>query len=222
MSGIVVQADARVTALFLWTLQVTKQNGNGKKSEDPPSSDSGAASEDESDDEDLSVEQAGEGKPNRPAGKAGKAKAGFSMPFDTFIRITRPMGIHYPTLEHRVIEIEKGVVRLLLVRERSEQLLGEAATRPGIKITLEDVKQMELGLVTQRREETELVSKPKRGRRAAAGHPAPGLPAGRPAGCRVDIRLIYSPFGVRTAFHIKSHLLRCLMMCRRRLDKKCV
>jgi hypothetical protein len=96
------------------------------------------------------------------------------MPFDTFIRITRPMGIHYPTLEHRVIEIEKGIVRLLPVRERSEQLLGEAATRPGIEITLEDVKQLELGLATQRREEAALMSKPKRGQKSK---PAPGKPA---------------------------------------------
>ncbi len=93
------------------------------------------------------------------------------MPFDTFIRITRPMGIHYPTLEHRVIEIEKGIVRLLPVRERSEQLLGEAATRPGIEITLEDVKQLELGLATQRREEAALMSKPKRGQKSK---PVPG------------------------------------------------
>jgi len=62
---------------------------------------------------------------------------------------------------------------LLPVRERSEQLLGEAATRPGIEITLEDVKQLELGITTQRREETELMLKPKRGKKAA---PAPGKP----------------------------------------------
>jgi putative DNA methylase len=149
------EEDSRMTALFLWTLQVTKASANGNGKAKPEGED-----EEDSDDED-------EGKPK-------KAKAGFSMPFDTFIRITRPMGIHYPTLEHRVIEIEKGIVRLLPVRERSEQLLGETATRPGIEITLEDVQQMELGLATQRREETDLLSKPKRGQKSK---PVPGKPA---------------------------------------------
>ena len=102
-----------------------------------------------------------------------KAKAGFSLPFDTFIRITRPMGIHYPTLEGRVIEIDKGIVRLLPVRERSEQLLGEAATRPDIDISIKDVRQMELGLNLERQKpEAPLpTGRKKLGKRAAAGEP---------------------------------------------------
>jgi hypothetical protein len=156
------EEDSRMTALFLWTLQSTKTNGNGKKPEvsGRKSEVSGEEEEPEDDEDD---------------GKSKKAKAGFSMPFDTFIRITRPMGIHYATLEHRVIEIEKGIVRLLPVRERSEQLLGEAATRPGLEISLEDVKQMELGLLTQRQQEAALLSKPKRGQKSK---PAPGKPQG--------------------------------------------
>jgi adenine-specific DNA methylase len=148
------EEDARLTALFLWTLQATKANGNGKPKPEV------VEDEEESEDDD-------EAKPK-------KAKAGYSMPFDTFIRLTRPMGIHYPTLEGRVIEIEKGVVRLLPVRERGEQLLGEAATRPGIEISLEDVKQMELGLATPRQQESALPTKSKRGQKS---EPAPGKPA---------------------------------------------
>jgi adenine-specific DNA methylase len=144
------EEDSRMTALFLWTLQATKANGNGGKKPEPTVE----AEDDAGEDED-------EGKPK-------KAKAGFSMPFDTFIRITRPMGIHYAALEHRVIEIEKGIVRLLPVRERSEQLLGEAATRPGIEITLEDVKQLELGLATQRKAAEELPMPKGRGKKGAA------------------------------------------------------
>ena len=144
------EEDARMTALFLWTLQSTKPIGNGDKKTEIIDND-----EDEpGDDED---EQ-----------KAKRAKAGFAMPFDTFIRLTRPMGIHYPALEGRVIDIEKGVVRLLPVRERSEQLLGEAATRPGAVISLEDVQQMELGLVTKRQDGAALPSKPKRGQKVKA------------------------------------------------------
>jgi adenine-specific DNA methylase len=144
------EEDARMTALFLWTLQTTKANGNGGKKPEPTND-----TDDDTGDED-------------DAEKPKKAKAGFLMPFDTFIRITRPMGIHYTALEGRVIVIEKGVVRLLPVRERSEQLLGEAATRPGAVISLEDVQQMELGLVTKRQDEAALPSKPKRGQKVKA------------------------------------------------------
>jgi hypothetical protein len=147
------EEDSRMTALFLWTLQSTKANGNGGKKTEVADEAEDDADEDEDD------------------GMPKKAKTGIIMPFDTFIRITRPMGIHYPTLEHRVIEIEKGIVRLLPVRERSEQLLGEAANRPGMEISLEDVKQLELGLVTQRQQEAALPTKPKRGQKAKA---APG------------------------------------------------
>ena len=144
------EEDARMTALFLWTLQSTKPVGNGDKKTEITDNDEGETSDDED-------EQ-----------KAKKAKAGFSMPFDTFIRLTRPMGIHYPALEGRVIDIEKGVVRLLPVRERGEQLLDEAATRPGAVISLEDVQQMELGLVTKRQDEAALPPKPQRGQKVKA------------------------------------------------------
>jgi hypothetical protein len=147
------EEDARMTALFLWTLQSTKPVGNADKKPEATENDEDEAGDDED-------EQ-----------KAKKSKAGFSMPFDTFIRITRPMGIHYPALEGRVIDIEKGIVRLLPLRERSEQLLGEAATRPGAVISLEDVQQMELGLVTKRQDEATLPPKPQRGQKVK---PVPG------------------------------------------------
>ena len=140
------EEDARMSALFLWTLQSTKPVGNGDKLPEV---------------NDDAEDEAGNDEDEQ---KSKKTKAGFTMPFDTFIRLTRPMGIHYPALEGRVIDIEKGVVRLLPVRERSDQLLGEAA-RPGVEISLDDVQQMELGLATKRQDETALVSKPKRGQK---------------------------------------------------------
>jgi hypothetical protein len=140
------EEDARLTALFLWTLQATKAKGNGgaavKSSE--------VSLEAESDDEEESTT---------------KGKPGFSMPFDTFIRITRPMGIHYPILEQRIIEIEKGVVRLLPVKERTEQLLGEAAERAGVELSIQDFRQLELGLVEKKK--TEIMLPTSRGRKAA-------------------------------------------------------
>src|SRR5439155_19896190 len=105
-----------------------------------------------SEDEDEAGEDGDEEKPK-------KAKAGFSMPFDTFIRITRPMGIHYRDLEGSVIEIEKGIVRLRPVRERMEQLLGEAAERHIEHINIQDFRQLELGLLEQRKAESSLPAK---------------------------------------------------------------
>jgi hypothetical protein len=156
------EEDARMTALFLWTLQATQGKAEGSRLK-AEGENAEADSCDSSEDED-------EGKPT-------KAKAGFTMPFDTFIRITRPMGIHYPVLEHRVIEIEKGVVRLLPVRHRSEQVLGDlpaewqagAATRPGVQISLADVQQMELGLLVKRQEDATSLATPKKGKKAAPG-----------------------------------------------------
>ncbi len=151
------EEDSRMTALFLWTLQgsslkvkrsalsVERSTSNAQRS---------TSNEEEETDDDE---------------KPKKAKAGFSMPFDTFIRITRPMGIHYPGLEGRVIEIEKGIVRLLPVRERSEQLLGEAATKPEIEISLKDIRQMELGLfIEQQIPTTALPTGRKKGGKKAA------------------------------------------------------
>jgi len=102
------EEDARLTALFLWTLQVTRINGNNNQHK--------AEAE-----EGEAPHEAEEKEEDQPK----KAKGGLALPFDTFIRITRPMGIHYPDWEKKIIDIEKGVVRLLPVLERQEALFGE-------------------------------------------------------------------------------------------------
>ena len=45
--------------------------------------------------------------------------------FDVVRRFAQPLGIHLPEWEGRVIETEKGAVRLLSVKERGKQLFGE-------------------------------------------------------------------------------------------------
>ena len=102
-----VEEDARLTALFLWTLQSTNgQNGaDDKEYED---------ADDESDEEDDEEESA----PKK------KAK-GFSLVFDVVRRFAQPLGIELPKWEGRVIETKKGVVRLMAVSERAKQLFGE-------------------------------------------------------------------------------------------------
>jgi len=98
-----LEEDARLTALFLWTLQST--NGNGAK---------GGEEESEEDEETDEEEESPK-----------KKKQGYSLIFDVVRRFAQPLGIHLPEWEGRVIETEKGVVRLLSVKERGKQLFGE-------------------------------------------------------------------------------------------------
>ncbi len=102
----VLEEDARLTALFLWTLQATE----GEKVPAQPLFEEEEAEEPEEDEE--------ESKPRR------KPK-GFSLVFDVARRFAQPLGIHLDDWEGRVIETKKGVVRLLPVRERAEQLFGK-------------------------------------------------------------------------------------------------
>ena len=101
-----VEEDARLTALFLWTLQ--SRNGETDDS-----------ASDEGEDEEPSEEDDDEEGSSR-----GKAK-GFTLVFDVVRRFAQPLGIELPTWEGRVIETKKGVVRLLPIAERAKQLFGE-------------------------------------------------------------------------------------------------
>ncbi len=101
-----VEEDARLTALFLWTLQST----NGETA---------VGGSDEAEDEETSDEEDDEEGSSR-----GKAK-GFTLVFDVVRRFAQPLGIELPKWEGRVIETKKGIVRLLPIAERAKQLFGE-------------------------------------------------------------------------------------------------
>jgi len=105
-----LEEDARLTALFLWALQST----NGQK----PTTE--AAENTEEDTEDGGEDDTAEG------GRATKKAKGLSLIYDVVIRFTRPLGIHLDVWEGRIVETDKGVVRLLPVAERAEQLFGQA------------------------------------------------------------------------------------------------
>lgn len=109
-----LEEDARLTALFLWTLQATEAAENGK----PPKK---AAAED--DDEEAGDEEDDAGEDG--GAKKGKKKAGLSLIYDVARRFAQPLGIHLDLWEGRIIETHKGVVRLLPVGERAKQLFGE-------------------------------------------------------------------------------------------------
>jgi hypothetical protein len=103
-----VEEDARLTALFLWTLQAT----NGEKNHRRDAEDT---EEEEGEEED---------EHGQDARATGKAK-GYSLVFDVVRRFAQPLGIDLPKWEGRVIETKKGVVRLMAVSERAKQLFGE-------------------------------------------------------------------------------------------------
>ena len=96
----VLEEDARLTALFLWAMQSTESaRGNGA-----------------TDDKDE--------------GTAGKSAAkGFNLPFDVVRRFAQPMGINLEMWSDRIIEQNKGVVRLLPVTSRAAALFGHEGTQ---------------------------------------------------------------------------------------------
>jgi putative DNA methylase len=103
-----LEEDARLTALFLWTLQST----NGDELEaDPGAEDEGPNDEDLDDEADA------------PAG--GRRKKGLTLVHDVVRRFAQPLGIDLSRWEGRVIDTKKGVVRLLPVAERATQLFGQ-------------------------------------------------------------------------------------------------
>ncbi len=101
-----VEEDARLTALFLWTLQSTNGDAAG--------ADGDRADEEEVSDEDEEEESASQ----------GKAK-GYSLVFDVVRRFAQPLGINLPNWEGRIIETKKGVVHLLGLEERAKALFGK-------------------------------------------------------------------------------------------------
>ena len=78
-----LEEDARLTALFLWTIQGTAE-----------AADTGVTNETNED------------------GETPQARvSGFSLPFDVARRFAQPLGIHMEDWESRIIQTEKGVVR---------------------------------------------------------------------------------------------------------------
>jgi len=143
-----LEEDARLTALFLWTLQST--NGSELKDET-----------EESEDE---PEEAEEEEMSR------KKKPGFSLIFDVVRRFAQPLGIHLPEWEGRIIETMKGVVRLLPIAERSRQLFGEeGASAVADRIERTPTGQVQLGLFTDSGVEPEVKGR-GRGRKKAAAN----------------------------------------------------
>ena len=97
-----LEEDARLTALFLWTLQSTGADDASEDGDD-------VAEDEDQEDDDTPLD-----KPK-----------GYSLVFDVARRFAQPLGIELPKWEGRIIETVKGAVRLMNVTERGKQLFGE-------------------------------------------------------------------------------------------------
>ncbi len=101
------EPDARLTAMWLWTLNTGATNG-----------DESPAEEEASDEEEETK------------GKGAKAKGGFVLEYDAARKIAQGLGAHLEDMTH-VVEITGEAARLLPVAERSAYLFGkEQATAP--------------------------------------------------------------------------------------------
>jgi hypothetical protein len=172
--------------LFLWTLQSTAAEENQHGGTEDTEGD------EEPDDEDE-------------AAPRGKGK-GFSLIFDVVRRFAQPLGIHLPDWEGRIIETEKGVVRLIPPLARGEQLFGEEGAE-AVADRIENIRTgpVQLELFPQADEQATPTVRGRR-RRASADISDESLQAHRGATTldRVHAAMILQASG-------RSHALRALL-----------
>jgi putative DNA methylase len=157
-AGGALEEDARLTALFLWTLQTTEAEAFAESDE---------AKEEEAEDEEEAPKASGKG---------------FSLVFDVVRRFAQPLGIHLETWEGRIIQTTKGVVRLLPVSERARQLFGQdgaSAVADRIEHRVDPTKPVQLSLFPDEEDQPTRPKPKKRRRKAGADGSEPTLQAER-------------------------------------------
>jgi adenine-specific DNA methylase len=95
------EPDARLTAMWLWTLNA------------------GATHRDES-----PAEEEESGEEEETKGKAARAKGSFVLEYDAARKIAQGLGAHLEDLDH-VVEVSGESARLLTVSERTQHLFGK-------------------------------------------------------------------------------------------------
>jgi hypothetical protein len=98
------EADARLTAMWLWTLKAPDSNGKAEDAED----------EEDSDD--------------NQEGKRPKV-TGFKLEYDAARKIAQGLGAHLESLTH-LVEVSGDQARLLPVAERTKHLFGKDEEEP--------------------------------------------------------------------------------------------
>jgi adenine-specific DNA methylase len=130
-----LEEDARLTALFLWTLQSTNGADISTATAVTRAGDIGEDGAERGDDEDATDDDA----------PASRRTRGYSLVYDVVRRFAQPLGVRLEDWQGRVIEITKGSVRLLPVTERAGALLGSAAAQ-GTNLMLDGTPSAQLAL----------------------------------------------------------------------------
>jgi adenine-specific DNA methylase len=98
------EADARLTAMWLWTLNAPDSNGNAEGGDDD------------------------EGSEDEQEGKKPKI-SGFKLEYDAARKIAQGLGAHLETLTH-LVQVSGDQARLLPVSERTKHLFGKDEEEP--------------------------------------------------------------------------------------------
>jgi putative DNA methylase len=110
------EEDARLTAMWLWTLSPGPQSTNGSVK----------------DEKDEGTEEEATNDENEESAKAAKA-SGFVLEYDAARKIAQGLGAHLEELSS-LIEVKGNKARLLPVAERSKYLFGKGETDAPAKI----------------------------------------------------------------------------------------
>ena len=116
------EEDARLTAMWLWTL-FAGETGNGEPSVEEPS-------EDEESEE------------------AGSTQSGYALEYDTARKIAQGLGAHLEALTS-VVEIKGEIARLLPVAERTRKLFGKDEAQAPVSTRKNKTAQLQLGFVEE-------------------------------------------------------------------------
>lgn len=108
-----LEPDARLTAMWLWTL------GGGGEGTKASASDEGSEEDASDDDEDASP-------------KSGKLTGGFMLEYDAARKIAQGLGVHLEQCQS-LVEVKGDKARLLPVSERTESLFGKAKPTENVR-----------------------------------------------------------------------------------------
>lgn len=121
-----LEADARVTAMWLWTIASSTAGSSSTTDEDAPESRETAS---ESDDDEKSG--------------SGALQAGFALEYDAARKIAQGLGARLEEMPH-VVELKGDKARLLPAIERTKHLFGKAEPGPSTAKKAAKKKQMKL------------------------------------------------------------------------------
>jgi hypothetical protein len=109
-----LEPDARITAIWLWTLASASSNGDATNGEDAGEEEEAAAEDEDDESEKKTI------------------VGGFVLDFDTARKIAQGLGAQLEELQH-VVEVDEDKARLRSVVERAKYLFCRAESVPSAK-----------------------------------------------------------------------------------------